>query len=161
MGMVAFLKFNQLCGGMVSDEEFWSLRFRRRLYSDNMHSLLDGDIANALNMEVVYGGVGYPSFHHEIILKTRERVRELVQKRSGKQKKGQSVTTVADVARLAIESMQQVLRRRINLRMKFYYGFSTDDLNRGYFEENSQRYEINQEGVRKKAREMAERSSSE
>ncbi|OGL48122.1 MAG: hypothetical protein A2161_02675 [Candidatus Schekmanbacteria bacterium RBG_13_48_7] len=155
MGMVAFLKFNHYSGAMVSDEEFWSLRFRRKLYSDNMHSLLDEEIADALNMEVVYGGTGYPSFNHEIIMKTREQILEKFQKKSGKHNKGDSLKTVADVAKIALEEMHKILRRRIDLRMKFYYGFTSDDLNRGFFEENSDRYNIAQEGVKKKALDMA------
>lgn len=155
MSMVCFLKFDEHSGAIVSDEEFWSLRYRRKLFADNIHSLLDEEMSEAWNMEVAYAGAGWPSLNWEIIAKTKAKLKERFLKK-GKKGNYPQIKTVEDVARVVHESMQEVMRKRIDLRMKFFFGFELDDLNQGSFSYQDKTYEIKQEQIKDKAMKIAQ-----
>lgn len=155
MSLVNVLRFNEHCGGLISDEEFWNIRFRRRLYCDNLHSLVDADVADALDLEVCYGGAAYPSLHWEVVTGAREILRKRFDDHAKAKKKGPPFKTVREVGSVVLEVLQKVVRRRIDQRLNFYYGFSSDDVNRGFFEKDGEKIEIKQEKVLEKARGMA------
>ena len=139
MSLVNFLKFSDTMGAIISDEEFWTPRFRRRLHTDNLHSLLDAEMSDAWGMEIAYGGVGYPSVHREVVHQTQK----ILKQRLTDTKETESAPSmVRHVARIAFESMQQVIRRRIDQKLRFKFGFTTDDLNRGYYEDDGKKIEI-------------------
>ena len=155
MGMVAALRFNPEMGAIVSDEGDWNLRFRRKAYLDNIHKLVDDDIADSLGIEVAYAGTGYPSLHHEVVLNTRKKIREIWDSRGEDAVKNPPFRTVEDISRIALDVLHAVIRRRIDLRLHFYYGFSTDELNQGSFIADGKSLEINQDAVLDKARKIA------
>lgn len=155
MALVNVLRFDEHSGGLIADEEFWNVRFRRRLYLDNLHSLLDAEMADALKLEVCYGGAGYPSLHWEVVTGTRERLRKRFDENTTDKKKFPPFKTVRDVGCVVLEVLQNVIRRRIDQRLNFFYGFTTDDITRGFFERDGQKIEIKQEKVLEKARKMA------
>ncbi len=155
MGLIAALRFNPRMGAIVSDEGSWNLRFRRKMHLDNLHKLLDDDIAEELGVEIVYAGSGYPGLHHEVLLKTRNRLRELWDRRGEENMENPPFRTVEDISRIALETLHAVLRRRIDLRLKFYYGFDTDDLIQGSYLSRGEQIEITQESILKAARKLA------
>jgi hypothetical protein len=156
MAMVNALRFNQHCGAIISDAEYWNIRFRRRLYLDNLHALLEPEIADHLGMEVCYGGAGYPSLHHEVVTATRDELSKRYNESvKGKKKSPCPFRTVRDVGRIALECAQKVIRRRIDERLQFYFGFDSGDVLKGSFELDGKKYDIKQDAVKNKALAMA------
>lgn len=155
MAIVNALRFNEHSGAMLADEDFWDIRFRRKTWCDNLHSLLDADIADELKIEVAYGGTGYPSLHSEIVTGTSELLREKYKTHAQAKKKSPPFQTVKEIALISLEVMQKVIRRRLDERLKFFFNFTTDDLTRGYFIANGEKYETKQENVKKRALDIA------
>ncbi|MCK5685817.1 hypothetical protein KAJ27_16915 [bacterium] len=147
MGIVNILKFDEYAGAIITDEED-NFQVRRTFFRDNLYRLIDQDIAKKLNIEVIYGGVGDASLHHEIYESV---AREIRQDFKAKKKKKSSYKTVEAVGRLVIKSMNVALKRKANNRLRYLFGFNADDLNRGYFIKDGQKYEIKQEKIIKKA----------
>jgi len=155
MGLVTALKFNSHAGALVSDEEMWSIRFRRKMYLDNLHSLIESDISDALQLEVAIGGAGYPSLLFEMVEGTRREVRRLFQQ-AQQNPMACAVRTVQDVGKIALAQMHKAIRRRLDLRMKFFYGFDSADLMRGFYEVDGVRVDIKQEAIKSGAKRTGE-----
>ncbi len=156
MGMIAALRFNKTMGAIVSDEGMWNLRFRRKAYLDNIHRLLDDDIAEKTGIEIAYGGSGYPSLHHEIVTKTRLKIRELWDSQWTDGQSSPPFKTVEDISRITLQIMHQVIRRRIDLRLNFFYGFTSDDLLQGTFTTHDESIAIKQDAIKDRALKIAQ-----
>ncbi len=156
MALVNFLKFSADSGAIISDEEYWNVFFRKRMHGDNLHTLLDSETAEILGMQVVYGSVGYPSLHREVVTGTQQAVAHRV-KTQGKD----AFPRLKDIARLAFELLQKGIRRRIDQKMQFYYGFKTDDLNRGSYTDGGETIPIKTEKIRKAAGKLAQREQTD
>lgn len=156
MSLVNFLRFNADSGAIISDEEYWNVFFRKRMHGDNLHNLLSPDIAEKLGMQCVYGGVGYPSLHHEVVDLTRERIAKLLE-----EKGVTAVRRLKDVARIAFDALQDAIRSRIDQKMHFYYGFRTRDLNAGQFMANGETFPIDSAVVKENARKLASRETQD
>ncbi|MBN2055344.1 hypothetical protein JW905_10505 [bacterium] len=148
MALVNLLQFSPDTGAIISDEEFWNVHFRKRLYADNLQLLLQENMARDWKMEVVYGGVGYPSVHHEVVRDTR---RALARLYSEKKVEGGQPTLIKDIATIAFKNLQTAIRRRIDQKLTFFFGFSSDDLNRGYYLVNGKKIEIKNEKIKENA----------
>jgi len=156
MALINFLKFSDTSGAIIADEEVWTTRFRRRLHTDNLHSLLDEEMSDTWNMEIAYGGVGYPSVHREVVNETRAILKSMLTNENEKPDPPQLVPQlVKDVARIAFDCYQKAMRRRIDQKLQFQFGFTTDDLHRGYYEQDQQKVEIKNDEVKKKAKKMS------
>lgn len=151
MALINFLRFNHQSGAIITDEEFWTPRFRKRLHIDNLHSLLDDDTRKLLNMEIAYGGVGYPSVHQEVVVQTQRKLREILRNEASDRPVPERVR---DIARLAFETLQFVIRRRIDQKLLFKFGFSTDDFNRGFYEKDGTKIEIKNKEIRQEAQKI-------
>ncbi len=136
MSLVNFLRFSERTGAIISDEEYWNIRFRRRMYGDNLHSLLTAEQADAWDLEAVYGATGYPSLHRETVVAVRA-----ILARKFAEGADDRPRSVEDVARLAFTEMQRAIRRRVDQKLRFHYGFTTEAPHRGYFEEDGTRGE--------------------
>lgn len=158
MAFVNGMRFNRNHGAIVSDEDLWNERFRRRLACDNMHPLLSPELSEALKLYVVYGGAGYPPLHKDVVDNVRVILEEKLS--SGKSKKNPS-HTVAEVAEITLEVLRDIIRKRIDQRLLLHYGFNTDDLNRGWYEYNGERIDINQEKVKEAAHKISTGSASD
>lgn len=146
MGIVNVLRFDDYAGAMITDEED-NLQVRRNFTRNNLHRLVDPEIAGKLDMDAIYGGVGDSSLHYEVC----DTVRKALNAGFSGKKKTSPCKTVEDIGRLVIQSLNTVLKRKVNDRLRYLFGFTSDDLNRGYFEKGGVRYEIKQEMVLKKA----------
>lgn len=153
MALINFLRFSRTKGAIVADEEFWTPRFRKRLHTDCLHSLLSKDMSERWGMEIVYGGTGYPSVHREVVAETRRKLEQIF---SQDGEGAEPPALVRDVARKAFESMQSAIRRRIDQKLKFKFGFDTDDFNRGYFESESGKVDIKNKIVKDSAKDLVQ-----
>ncbi len=156
MALVNFLRFSADCGAIVSDEEYWNVFFRKRMHGDTLHNLLIPELADRMNMQIVYGGVGYPSLHREVVVDTHHTLRKMMNDGTIEQ-----LERVKDVARIAFDQLQIAIRRRIDQKMEFYYGFKTDDLNRGSFQCGNETVSITSDIIIEKARKLASRENAD
>ncbi|MBN1878871.1 hypothetical protein JW823_02075 [bacterium] len=156
MSLVNFLRFNDDSGAIISDEEYWNVFFRKRMHGDNLHNVLHSDISAKLGIQCVYGGVGYPSVHREVVEKTRERIEQIIL-----EKGVTAIRRVKDVARIAFDCLQEAIRIRIDQKMQFYYGFKTQDLNAGQFTVQGETFPIETAVVKENARKLASRETQD
>ena len=141
MALVNLLRFSPRSGGIVADEEMWNIFFRRRHHGDNLHSLLTPEQAKDWDMEAVIGTVGYPAIQREML----EDARAEIAKRHAS---GKPIDGVREAARIAFEALQRAMRRRIDVKMKFWFGFETPDLMRGSYEADGRSVPIKTKKVR-------------
>lgn len=156
MSLVNFLKFSADSGAIISDEEYWNVFFRKRMHGDNLHSLLNPETAMKLGIQAVYGGVGYPSIHREVIENSRMEIQQVIS-----QKGLAAFQRVKDIARVAFDTMQTAIRKRIDQKMQFYYGFQTHELNAGRFSVDGVSWPIESDAVREKAQKLASRETQD
>ncbi len=156
MSLVNFLKFNNDAGAIISDEEYWNVFFRKRMHGDNLHRLLSPEQSETLGIQVVYGGVGYPAVHRDVIENTRRIIQDTID-----EKGVSSIQRVKDVARIAFDCLQIAIRRRIDQKLKFYYGFQTQDLNACRFRVDDETYPIESTLVMDNARKLASRETQD
>lgn len=156
MALVNFLKFSTDAGAIVADEEYWNIFFRKRMHGDNLYLLVAPDIERDWGVNVVYGSVGYPSIHLEIVTETRKILRERF-----KDNLTPGPMRVKDVARIAFDVLQAAVRRRIDQKMMFYYGFTTGELNAGSFGSDGESIPIEMDAVKSAARKLASRETKD
>lgn len=129
MGLVNLLRFDEDRGAAVSDEEYWNVYFRRKHFCDNLHALVPAEAAGAWDMEIVYGGTGYPALHHEVVRRVRARLAERVERIA--RHEASPPATVEEMARIAFDELRLAVRRRIDQKLRFFYGVDTDGVNGG------------------------------
>ncbi len=151
MAVVNALRFDEYSGAIISDEESWRLRHRRTIFCDNIHCLVSPEISDALHIEAVYGGVGTPSIHYEAVTKTQEQIQNIFKQRKDPKTKTPLYQNTGDISRITMTNLQNTIRRRADDRLKFLYGFNSDDLNRGYFKTDGEKIDIKQSNVKKNA----------
>lgn len=154
MALVNFLKFSNGSGAIISDEEYWNVFFRKRMHGDNLHQLLSPEESDQLGVQVVYGSVGYPSIHREVVEDARKAVKAIISEGDCAK-----IMRVKDVARIAFDCLQDAIRRRIDQKMRLFYGFDTSDLNAGQFEFDGESWQIAQPEILTQARKLASRES--
>lgn len=154
MAFVNAMRFNRNQGAVVSDEDLWNERFRRRLACDNLHPLFSPEMAETLGLHVVYGGAGYPPLHREVVDQARQELEDRLSRSKNRSRKA-PVHTVAEVAAITLDILRDAVRARIDQRLMLYYGFTTDDLNRGWFERDGERVDIRQKKVKEWAHKVS------
>jgi hypothetical protein len=155
MAVINSLAFDDDTGAILADEEYWFLRRRKSYFADSLHDLVPPEAADDWNLFAVYGGVGTPSFHGEVVGKVRAEIAR--QYREWKDKGGaRPLTTVDGVGNLVVEMTQKTVRRRVDEKLRFFYGFSTDDFLRGSWEVDGKKVPIQQEKVKNRARGIIE-----
>ncbi|MFH1230166.1 MAG: hypothetical protein V1709_01575 [Planctomycetota bacterium] len=171
MAIVNALRFDDYSGAIISDEESWRLRRRRTVFCDNVHSLVTPEISDAFHIEAVYGGIGTPAIHYETVTKTQQKLLDIFKHRNDPEIKKQLYKTIGDISKITLENLQKTIRRRTDDRLRFLYGFTSEDLNRGYFvaggdpdvstqtrlgrESQGEKIDIKQENVKSKALEIS------
>jgi hypothetical protein len=156
MSLVNFLRFNDDSGAIISDEEYWNVFFRKRMHGDNLHVLLTDAQSQKTGIQVVYGGAGYPSIHREVVENTRRTIETILE-----EKGSSAITRLKEVARIAFDSMQDAIRKRIDQKLMFYYGFTTNDLNAGQFVAEGEKWPIDSGTVKENARKLASRETQD
>jgi hypothetical protein len=154
MAIVNAIKFDQYSGAMIADEEYWFLRRRRSYFSDSIHSLLNDDISDKYHLEAVYGGSGYPYFHFEVVNKAKKRFLNLNPGDVAKSARNVPFDTAENIGKITLEIIHKVSQRYVNDHLKFVYGFTIDDYNRGYFTDSGKKYEIKQDVVKENVKKI-------
>jgi hypothetical protein len=152
MAIVTALQLSTSSGALICDEEYWFLRRRRSYFLDNMRSIVPEDIADALGIEAAYGGWGHPGFHEEVIKRSREAIRKAYA--SGTTSSEYPLNDLESLAAIVRQAMQDTRQRKVNDMLTYLYGFTVDDLNRGYFEENGTRYDLTQDTIKSEAKKI-------
>jgi hypothetical protein len=156
MALVNLLRFDRDSCALVSDEEYWHSRRRRLLYGDFVQSLLTEEISENLDLEVVYGASGVPSFAIEVVNRTRTELQKIYSARKTLPEKKKMFRTVDDVAQILLRNLQFAFRRWADAKLKSLYGFDSDDLNRNFFEKDGEKIEIKQKSVKEAALKIAQ-----
>ncbi|MBN2054235.1 hypothetical protein JW905_04900 [bacterium] len=151
MAIICALRFDHYSGAMVGDEEYWLLRRRKSYYNDTIHKILDDGTAEATGIAAAYGGWGHPAFHHEVVRAANATLRALYAKGSEGWTETEGVARIAQLGHVILSRYHHVIHRRVDETLRFLYGFTTDDLTRGYFEENGSRFDIAQDSVKSNA----------
>lgn len=145
MAIVNALRFDKSSVGIIADEEYWFLGRRKSYFQDTLQHLTDEEIIEKTGIIAVYGGTGTPSFHWDIIKKSRAKIKEEFSSRA------KNIKTIYDISKIVLDVLQEVKRERINQKLKFMYGFTIDDVNRGYFEFEGKKYDIKQKKIKDKS----------
>ncbi len=156
MAVINSLAFDRNSGAVVADEEYWFLRRRKSFFADSIHALMPDEAAQELGMEAVYGGVGYPSFHCEVVQSARKELSRIWSEWKEKGEKTPPFDTVEAVGRKVVEAIQKTIRRRVDEKLRFYYGFGTDDFIKGTFTADGKKHDIKQEKVKGYAKAVIE-----
>lgn len=151
MGLVNSLKFNSYSGAIITDEEYYILGRRRAQIADCLQPLLTDEISNEFGLEIIYGGTGSIAFTNEVIVKCKEAIQKkyAVYKRTNDAKDG--FNSVEDVARLTFDIFQSVTRDKVNKKLYGLFGFTTEDLIRGFYMQDEKKIEIKEDKVVSKA----------
>lgn len=150
MSIVNLIRVNSHAGILIADEEFWRRGYRRTLYLDNLQSLLPQSFCKNSSLMAVIGIEGDPAITYEIVSKAQKRLADVI-KEPDQYGREDALETLKDVVDITVEEMERIIRQRVDNQLKFAYGFSTDDLNRGYFEIGDERIDIKQDQIRSEA----------
>lgn len=142
------LKFGPECGAMICDEESWHLRMRRTFFTVPVFFLVEPGYAARHGLDAVYGGIGTPNYQAELARRTRAAIEA---RSAGKN----PVVTLDEVGSILADEMNGLTRWWTDNALRFAFGFTLDDVNRGYAERGEGRLEIAQEAVRKSAETIA------
>ena len=151
MGLVNSLKFNGYSGAIITDEEYYILGRRRAQIADSLQSLLSDEISNEFGIEAIYGGTGAIAFTNEVIVKTKQAIAKKykVYKRTNDAKDG--INSVEEIARIAFTTFQEVCRDKVDKKLYGLFGFTGEDLIRGFYMQDEKKVEIKEEKVISKA----------
>lgn len=156
MAVINLIRISPVAGALIADEEQWN-QIRRLLSFDNLFSLLDAEMAESLNAEAVFGAIGTPSLAYEAVQRIKKKVREFYTSKDGSAKE---LRTIEGITRIAVKELRTLIRERVDQKLSFCFGFTSDDLNRGYFESGGSKVEIKQELIVKEAQALATLASS-
>ncbi len=137
------MRFNNEQGAIIADESTWHLSFkygyRRCNYGDHVLNLTDPSMIERTGTVAAYAGVGFPSYHFEVV----EKMRALL----GSSQMNKTLSSLKQLSNEVAINSQQVHERMLNDRMRFLYGFNRDELNALAFEKEGISYDINQKSV--------------
>ncbi len=149
MAIVNSFKFSRDQGGVISDEESWHLRLRKSHHTEHVVELLPGGIMEESGVVALYGGVGGPDFHYEVV--HRARVALQARKKAGEP----PPRTLEEAGRAAVDMFNRVTRRYTDDRLRFLYGITLDDLNNGRVRKGGEKHDLAQGAVKTRALKMA------
>ena len=151
LAIVNMLKFSNTSGAMICDEEAVYFERRRTHFDENIRNLLTPEISERLGLEAFYGGAGYPPFHYEVVRRACKAIEKWAQDRTS--------GTLEEVARITLECIQQTIHRKVDDKLRFYFGFDLDQLNQGFYKKNDEKIEITQDCIKENARKMSDTSA--
>jgi hypothetical protein len=94
---------------------------------------------------------GHPAFGWEVVEGIRQKIREKDEKAKKEGMKSPVFTRLHEIGLVAVEVVRETVRRRVNDKLEFIYGFDADDLIRGSFEAEGKPVSIKQSSVKKHA----------
>ena len=149
MAIVNSFTFNRDQGGIVADEESWYLRLRKPHHTEHLLDLVPPELRETGGVLGVYGGVGNPPFHYEVVHRFRT---DLARRRRA----GESLPeTFEALGRLVLDAFHRTSRRYADDKLTFLYGFGLDDLAKDRVTVDGEDHPIGQAAVRDRARKIA------
>ena len=122
MATLFYMQFNKTQGALVADESTWHLGFkygyRRSNYGDGVASLLTLEQEKKTGRALLYGGVGFPSFHYEVVQKSKKMVSQEIE----------TLKSNEQALNLVYQNYQNVHHRYINDRLRFLFGMTQQEL---------------------------------
>jgi hypothetical protein len=149
MAIVNTFTFNDQQGAIVSDEESWHLRLRKTHHSEYLLNLLPAAVAKVCKLKAIYGGVGNPAYHYEVVHRTRQEIARRWREND------EAPATLLEVSRTVLEAFHGVSRRYSDEKLRFLFGFGLDDANAGRVVVDGEPFPVEQEPVRKRALKIA------
>jgi hypothetical protein len=148
MAIVNALRFTARSGGIISDEECWHLRLRKTHHTRHIHELVPPALVGRTEVAAVYGGVGSPPFHAEVV----HRAHGELEARAGE---GALPQTLEGMGEIVLAAFNETSRRYVDDRLRFLYGFGLDGLNSDRIPGDGEELPIGQDVVRKRALKIA------
>ena len=143
MATVSVMRFNQNSGCICVDRESWFLRNRKSFFSDSLYSCIPEEVRKS-GVELFLGGTGYPPFHYEVYLLSKQLMEHYLSSCN------YGTLKVEELARIVLKAFQEVHGRRINNRLRFLFGFNRDDFTAESYRKNGSVYQIKQEKIKKR-----------
>ncbi|MBN1355580.1 hypothetical protein JXA40_04830 [bacterium] len=149
MTSINAIRFDEYSGAMVCDEQRgWNPENMIINSADKIKSVVDPDIAREQGIVACYGNTGTSTIGDELKFNIRKRVRtEYDLLKTKKDKIPESFITIEELAKWAFEAQIKLKREHIDQTIIGRYGFSVNDLCRGYYMRNGQKYEIKDAGT--------------
>ena len=150
MAIVTALRFTPRSGAICVDGESWHIRGRKNHFTEQVYSLIPGDLVRQTGCALVYGGVGHPPFHYTVAQQAKQRIAALL----ATQQAQSGGMTVEPLARCVLDCFHQVHTNRVDNALRFFFGFSRADYTSGRFNANGREYAIKQQGVLDRAHDI-------
>jgi len=147
MAIVTAFRFTPQSGAICIDQESWHIWRRKNWFNDHLYDLLPSETTDLHHIELIYGGTGHPPYHREVTGKARI----LLQKHINEKKSETHEFTVPELAEVVLSVFQSVHRRRVNDKLKYLFGFNTDEFNAMEFQKNGEKRAIKQSCVKDRA----------
>lgn len=129
MAQLTALRFTPVVGALAIDQESWYLRNRKTFFTDCLYSLLPPAVREE-GFELIYGGIGHPAFHHEVVNNSRRKIEEVLQHNRAETLCEQS-RPLQYLARFVLNAFQARIKRRIDDRLQFLYGLTMAEVGAG------------------------------
>ena len=159
MALVTALQFSKDSGALCVDQESWHLLRRKTFFSDCVYSLVPGDVADRFGIELIYAGVGHPSYHMEAATNAEKRIGALYRGSPPDRDDGKE-PRVKDLADIVLDEFRKVHRRRISDKLHYLYGFTADDFLERKWKSGKRTHGIRQEKVLQESRSILEGKES-
>ena len=154
MATVLAMRLNSEQAIVIADESTWHLGhvfgYRRTNYGDSLASLFSKDETERTGCAAIYGGVGFPSFHGDLVCRVRRELKSVSGKDAGNERGANKW-----LAKKVHETFVACHERAVDDRLRFSFGFGRHDLNASSYEIDGQRLDIGMDPVISAARSIA------
>ncbi len=154
MATVLALRINKEQAILVADESTWHLGhvfgYRRTNYGDSLATLFSPEDTERTGCAAVYGGVGFPSFHGDLVCRVKKELKAASGKDAGNERSANNW-----IASKVHDTFVSCHERAVDDRLRFSFGFGRHALNSRSYELDGQTCEIGMEPVVAAARTIA------
>jgi len=157
MALITALRFSPSSGALAIDQESWFLRRRKTFFTDCLYQMLPESLTDR-GIDLMYAGIGSPSFHYEVVTHCREQISEKYADNGQIERLLAAPRPIFSLSREVLHCFQQTSRTRVDNRLDFLYGFKSSDFVQGHFDfkegSQSQQIPIQQDVVKKRAEQI-------
>lgn len=147
MANITALRFSPTMGAIAIDQESWYLRNRKTFFTDFLYKLLPKEL-EAEGLQLIYGGIGHPSFHHEVVAAAKKELEMFYSTDTGREQLSQDARPIFSLSRIILKCFQNRIKKRIDDRLSFLFGFDTAEFAAETF--NGEISEIGDEKIKQK-----------
>ncbi len=152
MTVVNAIRFDDYSGAMVCDEQVsWGAMTRKGDVGDKIQSVIPIRIRDKFGVVAAYGGSGTSAVSEEIKRTSFRLMEEEFSNRKQQYKKPDEFLTIREIADLIFRKLSEMKRGHVDEFLFHRFGFSGNDLIRGYYESGNGKIEINQKEIIREA----------